>query len=136
MVSKSDVKKRVSRTSAASVQAVRPVFLRRIENRPDLDRVMDAVSAVKSKSAAWKDIGELSAYIHVEDVQAVPEGIFTSGKDRFTAVATVYATLRDAVKGESFSATESFPAEMEGHFNPDGTATVDRVSVDTSSYYD
>jgi len=94
---------------------------------------MDAVSAHEitfvDDSGAAGTTGKV--LIDVNDVEALPEGIFWEGEgeNRFTAAATVYIGL----KTNTFSTTDSLPAEVHGHFASDGKAVVDTVSVDTSS---
>jgi hypothetical protein len=55
-------------------------------------------------------------------------------KGGFAAAATVYVDVSDEESGKSFFATDSFPAEVHGHLEPDGTAVVESLSVDTSSF--
>jgi hypothetical protein len=68
--------------------------------------------------------------MQVDDVEAVPEGIFEVGENgRFTAIATAYV----AIGSTEISFPDSFPVQVYGHFTPDGAAIVDKVSVDTAS---
>jgi hypothetical protein len=98
---------------------------------------MDAVSSVElAETSAWANLDSLSTHTHVDDIEAVPDGIFEVGDDGFTAVATVYVGLNYGDKKDSFSTSDSFPAQVQGHFEADGQAIVDSVSVDTSSFYE
>jgi hypothetical protein len=111
--------------------------LRRLHDRSKLDAVMDAVSSVElSETAAWSDLDSLSSHTSVDDIEAVPEGIFEAGDNGFEAVATVYVDLNYGGRKDSFSTSDSLPAQVQGHFEPDGRAIVDSVSVDTSSFYE
>jgi hypothetical protein len=111
--------------------------LKRFDSRQKLDLIMDAISSLElSETEAWNDLACLSKHTVVEDVQAVPEGIFNSGNDEFTAVATVYAALNDSDRNGNVSLVSSFPALVEGHFDRDGKAVIDRVGVDTSAFYE
>jgi len=98
---------------------------------------MDAVSSVDLiETDAWSELDSLSTNTRIDDIQAVPEGIFEVGGDGFVAVATVYVGLNYGGKKDSFSTSESFPAQVQGHFESNGKAVVDSVSVDTSSFYE
>ena len=109
----------------------------RLRDRPKLDLIMDAVSSLElSETEAWSDLDCLSTHTVVEDIEVVPEGIFLSGEREFTAVATVYAALNYGDKGDEVSSVDSFPALVEGHFDTEGKAVIDRVGVDTSAFYE
>jgi hypothetical protein len=109
----------------------------RLKDRRKLDLIMDAVSSLElSETEAWSDLDCLSTHTIVEDIEAVPEGIFQSGDIDFAAVATVYVALNYGDKGDDISSVDSFPAQVEGHFDPKGNAVIDRVRVDTSAFYE
>ena len=98
---------------------------------------MDAVSSIKlAETSAWRDLKSLSPHTHIEDIEAVPEGIFATDGNGFTAVATVYVGLNFGGRSASSSTSDSFPAQVQGHFDSDGNAVVDSVSVDTASFYE
>lgn len=110
--------------------------LRPLKDRQKLDLVIDAVSAVEvTEFSAWKDLDSLSTHTSVEEIEAVPEGIFEDGENGFAAVATVYVDLNYGDKADGVSSSDSFPVQVQGHFASDGKAIVDDVSVDTSSFY-
>jgi len=107
-----------------------------MKDRMMLDAVMDAVSSIEfSKTGARRDLDILSSRSRVEDIEAVPGGIFETDAG-FMAAATIYVDLNDGENNEQLSTTDSFPAQVQGHFEPDGRAVVDSVSIDTSSFYD
>jgi hypothetical protein len=110
-------------------------ILQRLKDRSKLNAIMDAVGSVDLRhTTAWHDLTELADNPKVEAVEAVPEGIFeTAAEHGFAASATIYVAL-DGGDGVGFAATDSFPAQVRGHFEPDGSAVVDSVSVDTSSF--
>lgn len=117
------------------VPAYRPTSLRPLKDRVKLDAVMDAVSNIElSETPAWGDVESLSSHTSVEDIEAVPEGIFET-ETGFTAEATVYVDLNYNDKGDIFSTSDNFPANVKGHFEG-GRAVVDSVLVDTSSFYE
>ena len=96
---------------------------------------MDAVSNIELRETpAWADLDSLSTGTSVEDIEAVPEGIFET-ETGFTAAATVYVDLNYGDKNNSFSTSDSFPVNVAGHFE-NGRAVVDSVAVDTSSFYE
>jgi hypothetical protein len=136
MAAKPTPTKRPVSTAPPSARSGGAPTLRPLSNRPKLDAVMDAVSSVElTETAAWSDLDSLSTHTHIVDIDAVPEWIFRVGGDGFTAVATVYVDLNYGVRDDAFSTPDSFPAEVKGHFDPNGKAIVDAVSIDTSSFY-
>ena len=72
----------------------------------------------------------------VDTIDAVPEGIFKLGTDRFTAVATVYVDLTYDEDGEAYTVANNFPMIVNGHFDPKKGAVVDTAEVNTSSFYE
>jgi len=110
---------------------------RPLTDAAQLGAVIDAIDKFDiQSSSAWKDLDALSERTSVDEIQVVPEGIFTTDEG-FTAVATVYVILGYGDKNDATSTTESFPAQVEGHFENDAPrlkAIVDRFSVDTSSF--
>jgi hypothetical protein len=123
------------RLISKNLEAVRLVSLRPLKDRWRLDAIMDAVSAVELKSTeAWNDLNKLSSHARVVGIEAVPGGVFlTESGTGFAAAATVYVDLNDG-GNESFVSSDSFPAEVRGHIETDGHATIDAISVDTSSF--
>jgi hypothetical protein len=79
-------------------------------------------------------VAPLSNNTHVNGIDAVPEGIFEVGDNGFAAIATVYLDLNYRDKSGPFSASDSFPAEVHGHFDQHGKPVIDAVSVNTSSF--
>jgi hypothetical protein len=109
----------------------------RVKDRPRLDLIMDAVSSLDlHETETWSDLERLSERTIVEDIQAVPEGIFQSGDNDFTAVVTVYVALNSGDEGDGISSVDSLPAQVEGHIDRAGKAVIDRVEVDTSAFYE
>jgi hypothetical protein len=108
----------------------------RLPGGDKLDAVMRAISTYDIKtSPAWRALEALSAGVEVEDVEAVPEGIFETDRG-FSAAATVYVSVGP---GEEASSTDSLSAQVEGHFEQSATETkaiVDTFSVDTTSFYE
>ena len=136
MTTKSTSMKRPIRKVLAVAGSGHVPTLHPLRDRPKLDAVMDAVSSVElTETAAWSDLDSLSTHTHIVDIDAVPEWIFRVGGDGFTAVATVYVDLNYGDRDDAFSTPDSFPAEVKGHFDPNGKAIVDAVSIDTSSFY-
>jgi hypothetical protein len=98
---------------------------------------MDAVSSIDlTKTDAWDGLKTLATSVRVDGIEAVPEGIFKTNRNGFAAVATVYLSLDYGDEGEPPSISDSFPAEIQGHFEPHGNVVVDRINVDTSAFLD
>jgi hypothetical protein len=111
--------------------------LQRLANRPQLDAVMDAVSSIDlTKTDAWDGLKTLATSVRVDSIEAVPEGIFETDRNGFTAVATVYVSLDYGDGGGAPAISDSFPAQIQGHFEPHEKVVVDRVNVDTSAFLD
>jgi hypothetical protein len=111
--------------------------LQRLDNRPELDAVMDAVSSIDlPKTDAWDGLRTLATNVRVNGIEAVPEGIFKTEGNDFTAVATVYLSLDYGDGGKPLSISDSFPAQIQGHFESHGKVVVDRINVDTSAFLD
>ena len=136
-MAKADHSQRRRKVDKASGSAGTTASLIRLKERRKLDLIMDAVSSLDlSETEAWSDLDCLSTHTTVEDIEAVPEGIFQRGDGEFTAVATVYVALNYGGKGDDISSNDSFPAQVEGHFDKDQNAVIDRVNVDTSAFYE
>jgi predicted pPIWI-associating nuclease len=102
-----------------------------------LAAVIDAISNYDpQKSPAWDDLDALSSHTYVDEIEAVPEGIFETD-DGFSAAATVYVALNYGNQNDEEAISDSFPAQADGHFEAKGnkiTAVIDSFSVDTSSF--
>lgn len=108
-----------------------------LENPDKRDAVMDAISSVEITSTkAWDDLDSLSSRTHVDEIEAIPEGIFETEQNGFRAAATIYVTLTYDKGSDEFATTGSFPAEAQGHFEADGQAIIDSLTVDTASFYE
>lgn len=109
--------------------------MRPIRDREKLDAVMEAVSAVDlKKTQGWMALTKLSKKPIVEGTDAVPEGIFEIGPDKFTAAATVYVALTYGTKPDAYESANSFPSLVTGHFDTTGKAKIDSLTIDTSSF--
>jgi hypothetical protein len=114
---------------------------RRIVDRAKLNAVMEAVSNYEiQESWAWDQLDSLSSHTYVEEIEAIPEGIFETDEGEFSAIATVYVTLNYGSTKDDLSVPDSFPAQVEGHFEIKKrgqiNAIIDEFSVDTSSFYE
>ncbi len=98
--------------------------------------VIDAVGRheIPPEEAAWSELDNLSINTVFDGLEAVPEGIFTTGNDGFEAVATVYVELNYGNDDDAVRATETFPANVKGHFD-NGNAIIDQVEIDTTAFY-
>lgn len=101
---------------------------------------MAIINAVASfdvaASSVWEELGRLSSNTEFEEIDAVPEGIFEKGPGEFEAVATIFVTLHDGDETHQSSMSDSYPAHVKGTYDPEtGTASIDAVTVDTSSFY-
>lgn len=105
-----------------------------IRDRSRRAAVMDATSGLDLKATTiWHDIALLSDETLPDGVDAVPEGIFSTGQDGFVAVATGYVTLNFNDGPGKIRLSESFPLTIRGRFKGDGTAVVERVDANTAA---
>lgn len=118
-------------------QAQAPTGLRRFT---DPDRRAAAIAAIGrfklATDPAWKRLARRLRPTEVEDIAAVPEGVFETDNDRFSAIATVYLRWDDRIDGRDVSSVEGLPAEVSGHFELSAgapVAVVDHMAVDASS---
>ncbi|MGH7042259.1 MAG: hypothetical protein ACREFY_09015 [Acetobacteraceae bacterium] len=98
---------------------------------------IDAISQFPlTATTDWKQLAKRLQPAGVEDIEAVPEGVFETDDHRFSAIATVYVRWEDRIGGRDVSSVESLPAQVSGHFEPSKeppVAVVDTMSVDASS---
>ncbi len=117
------------------------VALRRLDDREKRDAVMAAISAFPlGQDPQWQKLAKRLQPTSIDEIDAVPEGIFASGSETdktFAAAATVYVRWDDEIDGRHTSSVEGLPAEVKGHFTDarDGApvAVVDAMSVDAAS---
>jgi hypothetical protein len=100
--------------------------------------IMDAISKVKlTEHEAWKDLEGLSSHTTIDGINVDPAGVMVTG-NKFIGLAAVYVALKydsDAGGGLETSTSDTFEGQFEGHF--EGTqAVIDRVTVDTSPFYE
>jgi hypothetical protein len=100
---------------------------------------MLAIKAFASShsGAAGKSSKELPALpldTRIDSIDAVPEGLFLEGKDRFAAAAdaVVIVDYVDDTKKSEYE--EMLPMTITGHFDENGNAVIDKVTMDTSSF--
>jgi hypothetical protein len=89
-----------------------------------------------TESEGWDRLDELSSRTELESVEANPDGIFESPDMTFQAIGNVYVTLNYGGKRDSTSMADSYPFHVFGRFDADGNASVERIEVDTSSFYE
>jgi hypothetical protein len=111
--------------------------LDRIEDAKKREAVMTAIEQYDlTSSPAWDDLDQLSSHTEFESLEANPDGIFEGPPGHFQAVGSVYVTLNYGDKGDSSSMSDSYPVQFKGTIDPKiNAATVDDVTVDTSSFY-
>jgi hypothetical protein len=111
--------------------------LERIKDTEKLEAVTTAIEQYDlTSSPAWEDLDELSSHTAFESLEANPDGIFEGPPGQFQAVGNVYVTLNYGGKGDGSSMSDSYPVQFKGTINQKtNTATVDDVTVDTSSFY-
>lgn len=99
--------------------------------------VMDAVENYElAESAAWSDLDALSTHTYIDGIEIDPEGVILED-NRFHGVMNVYVLLTyGSDKEDGFETSDAFLGQFEGHFNPEGKAVIDNLTVDTSPFYE
>ncbi len=97
----------------------------------------EIVAAVRkievSDTEAWRDLSLLASDVRVNDIEMFEEEIRIDG-DRFSGALLWYVTLIYGSSDDQVVSSESFHGKFEGKF-VDNTPIVDRMTVDTSSFY-
>lgn len=111
--------------------------LRRIDDPGILRSIMVAVSNYDLASTdSWSVLDELSNHTELKSLEANPDGIFEGPPGGFQAIGNVYVTLNYGGKRDSASISDSFPVRMSGKIDrAKKVVSIDRVEVDTSSFY-
>lgn len=114
--------------------------LKPVEDEHQLDTILTAVSDLTPdeimESEAAADLDILSTHTLIDAVEASPDGVFwTKLNTEFEAVATIYVVLNYGSLRESDAMSDSYPAYIHGKFD-NGKATIDRITVDTRSFYE
>lgn len=93
--------------------------------------IADAVRNVElTEMDAWNDLDALSSNTRIEAVEVFEDEIRFSG-EAFQGPINVHVTLRYP---ENVTFTETFPGRFEGKWR-EGRPLIDKVAVDTSSFY-
>jgi hypothetical protein len=110
-----------------------------IKDAAKLRAIISAISKLDSddleKNGAWSELDALSSHTIFEGVEAHPNGIFSTGEDRFEAVATVYVTLNYGSHRDETSMSDSYPATVAGIIGASNKPKIESITVDTSSFY-
>jgi hypothetical protein len=104
-------------------------------------RTKDVIKAVEDydlyKSPSWPDLDDLSDDTSVDAVDVDPAGIIFEPKDQFHGLANVYVLLQYREdQQDGFETSDSFLGRFEGHFDTNGTPVIDKISIDTSPFYE
>ena len=111
--------------------------LKKIEDSEVLQSIMMAANKYDLQSSPdWGELDQLSSRTEFEALEANPDGIFEGPTGSFHAIGDVYVTLRYGDKKDNSSMSDSYPVQIDGTFDrTEGTVAIERVSVDTSSFY-
>ena len=114
------------------------VVIRSVTDGAKRMAIIDAIAAYDVvASDVWEELDRHSSHTAFEAIDAVPEGIFENRPEEFEAVATVYITLRYGDENDQSSMSDSYPAHVTGTYDVGtGTASVTKLTVDTSSFYE
>jgi hypothetical protein len=105
-----------------------------------LKRIVDAISEIDGaeflQRANSDAVTALSSNTEFEALEVSPEAVFEKKDGGFEASAIVYVTLNYGGKNDKVSMPDSYPAVVEGTIDREGHPSVDRIQVDTSSFYE
>jgi hypothetical protein len=100
--------------------------------------IIDAVQDLDLETTeAWRDLDELSSETTVDGIHVDPVGVVLED-NKFNGLMVVFVALEYDESGDDkgFTTSDSFMGEFEGHFDDDGKAIIDKVTVDTSTFCD
>jgi hypothetical protein len=87
-------------------------------------------------SDALSKLDEISSQTQIESIEPDPDGLFEEPDGHFQAVGSIYVTLNYGGKRDAASMSDSYPFHAFGRLAEDGSASVERIEVDTSSFYE
>ena len=103
------------------------------------EAIFNAISEINAddliSKGGWDELDILSSQTLFEGMEAVPGGVVVSLLDRFEAAATVYVTLTYGPSRDSVSMSDSYPAIVHGQIDDQFHVTIERIAVDTESFY-
>lgn len=109
-------------------------------HEPRQKAIFDAISALSENDTAvlqaWDQLDILSSATLFEGIEAAPGGTLIADDGQFEAAATIYITLQYGGSRDNVSMSDSYPATVFGHIDAQGTVEVDRIEVDTESFYE
>lgn len=100
-------------------------------------RISRAVTdAELSALEGWEALEVLSNRTDVDGIEVFEDLIRIDGTN-FNGPMNVYVVLNYLKEGgEDFAVSEGFPGKFFGRMTEDGSVVIDRISVDTKSFYD
>lgn len=124
--------------AAAKEESPSEAALNPVTDGTRLEAIFRAIEAFEiSDSEGWGQLDELSSRTEIESVEPDPDGLFESpDASTFEAIGSVYVTLNYGGKKDGLSMADSYPFHAFGRFQSEGQATVERLKVDTSSFYE
>lgn len=104
-----------------------------------LHQIVQAISSIDedefTRLSNADSITDLSARTEFDAIEASPDTVFQKPDGGYEASAVVYVTLNYGGKKDGVSMPDSYPAVVEVKI-ADGQVTVERIRVDTSSFYE
>lgn len=114
-------------------------------DRQRLARLFEKISQEISEDGVLEkanrdDVDALSSHTTFAGADLVLETLDVAGGDAqgtFEADAVFHFNLQYGEGEDGFEAADSFPAHVTGHFfGPDDAVEIDRVQIDTQSFYE
>jgi hypothetical protein len=107
-----------------------------MENPRHIEAVLSALEDYDiSNSDAWDKLDEISSHTEIENIEPNLDGLFEEPNGGFQAVGSIYVTLNYGGKRDAAWMSDSYPFHAFGRLTADG-ASVERLEVDTSSFYE
>lgn len=99
-------------------------------------KIAEAVENRIMSKGTPAELDELSTHTEVDGVDVLADTLnITDGA--FDAKLVVYVGLQYGGNADDpITTSDTFPGQVKGHFEQDGSVTIETVSFDTSSFYE
>jgi hypothetical protein len=119
-------------------RVVRDARVRRAEDSElrSIAKVLAGLSiADLHRTGAWSSLEELSQRTEIELLDADPHSAMMLDDKRFEVAGTAHVSLHYDRGPDAVCFDESFPMVISGEALPDGDVRIDKIDIDTKSFY-
>jgi hypothetical protein len=98
-------------------------------------KIAEAVEDRIMNNGTPDELDQLSTHTEVDGVDVLADTL-SETDGAFAAKLVVYVGLQYGGNADDpMTTSDTFPGQVKGHFEQDGTITIETVSFDTSSFY-